>query len=73
MIVTCPSCNATCRIPAVLQSRLRCGGCKREFTPRELTNARPEPTPSAPAGFDADDDFDLDAELDVLDLEEDDE
>lgn len=41
MTLTC-ACGAVCRIPSVPRTRVRCGKCKHEFTPRELAKARPE-------------------------------
>lgn len=38
-------CGATCRIPSLPKTRVRCGACKHEFTPQELTRAVPEATP----------------------------
>lgn len=73
MIITCPGCRTTCRIPATLTTRLRCAKCKREFTPRDLTNARPEPTRApTPAGQPDEpgwDDFDLTIDDDIIDLD----
>ena len=75
-IVACSACGAKCRLPVVMSGRIRCGGCKREFTPQELSKA----TPESPAEFNqgspnvSDDDFDLDPEDDgPLDDEDEDE
>lgn len=42
--IKCPApCGVTNKIPAVLNKRVRCGKCKREFTPHELVKAEPDP------------------------------
>lgn len=50
MIVTCPACKTANRTPSVPTARIRCGKCKRDFTPAELSKAKPE----APARFNLD-------------------
>lgn len=35
-------CGASNRIPSIPKSRIRCGACKREFTPTDLVKARSE-------------------------------
>ena len=42
MLIDC-TCGQTNRIDPKKKSR--CGKCKRDFTPRELVKARPEPPP----------------------------
>lgn len=54
MILVCPKCSASNRlpkvgtVPGVPMQRTRCGKCKHEFTPRELMKAKPEPKPERP-------------------------
>lgn len=45
MLLTC-ACGATNRVPSLPTHRLRCGKCKHEFNPAELSKARPEPPPT---------------------------
>src|SRR6266576_1391102 len=48
-LVTCPPpCNTVCRLPKMPTGKIRCGKCKRVFTPRELVKATPEAPPTPP-------------------------
>lgn len=49
MLISCP-CGATNRVPSLPKTKIRCGKCKRTFTPLELAKCRPEdpPTRAAP-------------------------
>jgi DNA-directed RNA polymerase subunit RPC12/RpoP len=57
MLLTCV-CGQTNRVPSLPKNRIRCGKCKREFTPRELARAKPEAPPPP---------FSLDNALDDVD------
>lgn len=76
MTLVC-QCGVTCKIPSLPTARLRCGKCRREFTPADLVRAKSEPPPVRPKlseliGLAPPDDFELEAEDDVnLDTEDD--
>ena len=44
MLIDCPGCGKTNRVD--VKKRSRCANCKRDFGPRDLVKARPEPRPS---------------------------
>ena len=50
MLLDCPTCAATNRIPQ--GKRTRCGKCARMFTPADLARSRPEPPPAPPQDID---------------------
>lgn len=55
-LLNCPGCGTTNRVPSILKQKMRCGKCKRDFTPRELVKARPEPAPARELQLESEDD-----------------